>query len=204
MKCHICLYIFGFLFVNIYTITCYCLDMEDYLSVTQYALLHNKDVGNIRHLLLDGRLSGTKIGNQWVIKKDTPYPEDRRLSSGNYINQRQKQRLYQKKPLMKNILSLIKELGVLYQKDLTSIVIYGSYARGTETNDSDIDIALFINKQNKKRRNRMIEIVSEYELVSGKVISVIEINNHEYEEWKQTMPLYRNIQKEGIILWKNS
>ena len=83
-------------------------------------------------------------------------------------------------------------------------MIYGSYARGTETNDSDIDIALFINKQNKKRRNRMIEIVSEYELMSGKVISVIEINNQEYEEWKQTMPFYRNIQKEGIILWKNS
>ena len=48
----------------------------------------------------------------------------------------------------------------------------------------------------------MIEIVSEYELLIGKTISAIEIEDNKYSKWEDIMPFYRNIKKEGIILWK--
>lgn len=61
------------------------MDMNDYLSVTEYSKLTGKDVGTIRKLASSGRLPAMKIGSQWVINKDTPYPSDNRVKSGKYI-----------------------------------------------------------------------------------------------------------------------
>lgn len=58
---------------------------NEYLSVTEFAKLHNKDVGNIRRLIAAGRIPAIKIGNQWAIKSDVLPPEDKRLKSGKYI-----------------------------------------------------------------------------------------------------------------------
>ena len=176
--------------------------MEEYLSVTEYALKHQKDVGNIRRLLISGRLPGVKIGNQWVIKKDTPYPLDMRIKDGSHINQRGKNKFYKNKPIVNNLLYLVKELEDIYGDSAKAVVVYGSYARGTEGPDSDIDIAIFIDKPNKKKRDAMVEAVSKYELLSGKVISAIEISIDQFNAWKDSMPLYKNIAKEGIVLWK--
>lgn len=178
--------------------------MEEYLSVTQYALKNQKDVGNVRRLLLSGRLPGMKVGNQWIIKKDTPYPLDNRIKEGKYINQRGKNKFYKNKPIVNNLLYLVKELETIYEDDAIAVVVYGSYARGTESPDSDIDIAIFVSKTSKKKRDLMIEAVSKYELMTGKVISAIEIDYKQYNAWKDSMPFYKNIQREGITLWKNT
>ena len=58
--------------------------MTDYLSVSEYAKLHGKDPGNIRRLLSAGRLQGQKVGKQWIIPCDAPYPEDKRASGSKY------------------------------------------------------------------------------------------------------------------------
>ena len=176
--------------------------MENYLTVTQYALKHSKDTGHIRHMLINGVLPGTKIGNQWVIKSDTPYPIDHRYVDGKYTNVRRINDLKKDTTLMKHLYALILELRFIYSLNLTSIVLYGSYARRDQTEDSDIDIALFIEKSNKNNRNKMVDCVSKYELVINHVLSVIEIENEQYEKWKDTIPFYKNIHKEGITLWK--
>lgn len=177
--------------------------MEEYLSVTQYALKNQKDVGNVRRLLLSGRLPGMKVGNQWIIKKDTPYPVDNRIKEGKYINQRGKNKFFRNKPVVSNLLLLIKELQTIYGDNADAVVVYGSYARGTEKPDSDIDIAIFVKKMSKKIRDQMIDAVSKYELLSGKVISAIEIDIKQFNTWKDSMPFYRNIKKECIVLWQN-
>ena len=51
--------------------------MVEYISVSQYAKKHNKDVGNVRRLLIQKRLNGMKIGNQWIINSDEKYPDDK-------------------------------------------------------------------------------------------------------------------------------
>ena len=60
--------------------------MSEYLTVSQYAEASGKDPGNIRRMLIKGILQGEKIGNQWLIPKNTVYPEDRRVKSGEYRN----------------------------------------------------------------------------------------------------------------------
>ena len=176
--------------------------MKQLLSVSQYASIVNKDVGNIRRMLLSNRLKGRKIGSRWVIDSNTPYPKDSRVKNGEYINIRNIRALYSKKELMSLLKEMCARLEYLYKDDLKAIIIYGSYARNEETDDSDIDIALMVSSSIKKRRNLMVTIVGEYELLIGKTISAIEIEEEQYNEWNNTMPFYKNLKKEGIILWK--
>ena len=178
--------------------------MEQYLSVTQYALKHQKDVGNIRRLLLNGRLQGFKVGNQWVIREDEPYPKDERISSGLYFNQRQKLKFKKNKELIEKLNPMFYELSLIYGESIISIVIYGSYARGTQEDESDIDIALFLDNQDKGNTRKMLSCVSKYELEIGKVLSVIEVDNKQYCSWSKVIPFYKNISKEGITLWKKN
>ncbi len=60
------------------------------LSVKEYAALHNQDGGRVRRLIADGRIPAQKIGAQWVIDDATPWPEDKRVKSGEYRNWRKK------------------------------------------------------------------------------------------------------------------
>jgi excisionase family DNA binding protein len=62
--------------------------MDNYLSVTQFAEKHGLSVARIRLLINQGRIPAEKIGNQWVIRADTPRPEDKRVKSGKYKNWR--------------------------------------------------------------------------------------------------------------------
>ena len=62
----------------------------EYLSVTEYAAKVGRDGAGIRRMLIAGRLPGKKVGNQWVIPADAPFPEDRRVRSGKYIKGKSK------------------------------------------------------------------------------------------------------------------
>ncbi len=177
--------------------------MNNYLSVSEYAKANHKDPGNIRRLLASGRIKGEKIGNQWIILADTPYPADKRKKD-DLNNARRKRMLFIKhKELMLSINSMINDLKKIYGNSLSNVVLYGSYARGNENNESDVDIALILLKQpSKKQTSTMIDCVSNYELDCGKVLSVVDIDNDKFNKWKDTLPFYKNINKEGITLWK--
>ena len=87
---------------------------------------------------------------------------------------------------------------------INSVVLYGSYARRTQDGESDIDLAIFVkHKPPREVTNRMIDCVARYELEIGKVLSTIEVESERYHQWKNYLPFYRNIEKEGIVLWKN-
>ena len=64
--------------------------MDKFLSVTQYGEKHGLCTGNIRRMIKSGRIPAVKIGNQWVIKADTPKPADLRVKSGAYVDWRKK------------------------------------------------------------------------------------------------------------------
>lgn len=50
------------------------------ISIKEYAELKGKDPGNVRRMILAGRLNAQKVGSYWVIDSATPYPPDKRLS----------------------------------------------------------------------------------------------------------------------------
>lgn len=177
--------------------------MSNYLSVSEYAEKNHKDPGNIRRLLASGRIAGEKVGKQWIILADTPYPEDRRRKD-DLNNIKRKRILFNKyKELMISISSMINDLKEIYGHSLANVILYGSYARGDESKESDVDIALMLLRQpTKEQTDAMIDCVANYELECRKVLSVVDINNDKFNKWKDTLPFYKNINKEGITLWK--
>ncbi len=64
--------------------------MDQYLSVSQWAKLHGKDPGNVRRLILAGRIPAIKVGSQWAIAADVQPPPDKRVKTGKYKGWRNK------------------------------------------------------------------------------------------------------------------
>ncbi len=178
--------------------------MKSFYTVTEYAKITGKDSGNIRRMLIQGKLAGEKLGNQWIIPKDTVWPEDRRIKSGKYRNWRTKWNIYHNEPeLMKSLNQMSKKIAAIYGNRIEKVVLYGSYARGEQTIDSDVDIALFLNDSSDENlHDYMTDIVVDYELDLGVTLSVVTLEMNNYQEWRNSLPFYQNIDKEGIIIWK--
>ena len=50
--------------------------------------------------------------------------------------------------------------------------------------------------------DEMLDFLVDLELEFDKVISVLLIDYDDYQEWKDVMPFYKNVRKEGITLWQ--
>jgi len=104
---------------------------------------------------------------------------------------------------MKTISDMVIKLRSIYAGSLNEVILYGSYARGTQTEESDVDIAVILmDSPTKEMTDAMVDCVSAHELICGKVLSVIDIDLERYIQWKEVLPFYKSIQKEGIVLWK--
>lgn len=96
---------------------------------------------------------------------------------------------------------LIPGLVNIFHGSVNSIILYGSVARGTQTSESDVDIAVIVNGYTKTMYDAMTDFVVDLELEYNKVLSVLLIDHDKFKEWKDVMPFYKNVQKEGIQLW---
>ena len=103
-----------------------------------------------------------------------------------------------------NIWSELVE-GILkaIENRLVRIVLYGSFARGTDTEDSDIDIALIMHGGlDPDMEDRLSYFVVNMNLKYDRVFSVIDIDAEHFSKWLPVLPFYQNVDKEGIVLWK--
>ena len=180
--------------------------MSDFYTVSQFAQVSGKDPGNIRRLLINGELAGEKVGNQWLIPRNAAYPADRRVKSGEYRNWRQRVNLNSRHPeIIKGLYGMCETLGEIYGDSIAEIVLYGSYARGRESDESDVDIALILKtEQTEAQYDRMTDAVVDYQLDFDITLSVVSIDRNEYLKWKTVLPFYKNIAREGIVLWKSA
>ena len=88
---------------------------------------------------------------------------------------------------------------------VSAIMLYGSSARGTATNESDVDIAVMVRKAlSKEEEERLDDLIVDLNLKYDKVFSVVDIADDEYQKWKNIVPFYKNVSSEGIILWKTA
>ncbi len=90
------------------------------------------------------------------------------------------------------------EIKKLYGDKLKHIILYGSCARDTSTDDSDINLLIVLNGEilPGKEIDAMIDIITEINLKYNTLISVYPISEKDYI--KINSPLLMNIRKEGI------
>ena len=97
---------------------------------------------------------------------------------------------------------LVPGLLGIYGNLIDSIILYGSVARGTQTDESDVDIAIIMRPgATAEMHERMLDLVVDLELACDKVLSVIRIDHDRFKEWQGLLPFYQNIRKEGVVLW---
>ena len=106
-----------------------------------------------------------------------------------------------------NIRSIIyrfsQELRHILGDKLTKVIVYGSYARGDYNCNSDVDIMILVKMSNsdiKKIENQVYDLAFEIEMNTGVDISPIIKNEDEYEYWLDTLPFYKNISDEGVVV----
>ena len=102
------------------------------------------------------------------------------------------------------IRDLVNGLQLIFAKNVTQIILYGSVARQEESAESDIDIAVIIIEeiQNPEIRKKFIEWNSEMDLKYNRVFSIVDIEKANMDKWGDVLPFYKNIKKEGVVLWK--
>jgi len=82
------------------------------------------------------------------------------------------------------------------------IILYGSYARGEEKNESDIDLLILLNndKITWKDENKITYPLYDIEFDTGRIISPIIFSKKDWETRHRITPFYENVTTEGIIL----
>lgn len=89
-------------------------------------------------------------------------------------------------------------LEATYGEKIKGIILYGSYARGTPTKDSDIDLLVIVDKsiEPSEVRKSLSDLLFDILLEHGDLFSVVVLHedfflNHNY-------PFLINVKKEGI------
>lgn len=82
------------------------------------------------------------------------------------------------------------------------VILYGSYARGKEKKDSDIDVLILVDKDNVSRTDekRLKYPLYDIEFETGHIISPLVLSKFQWETKHRNTPFYENISKEGILL----
>lgn len=89
---------------------------------------------------------------------------------------------------------------VVYGEDIIEIFLFGSYARGDYDQESDIDMAAIVKGDRQELQIKLKKVwdkAAEIGLENDVIVSPTVIPYEEFEIYKDKLPYYRNICKEG-------
>jgi len=91
-----------------------------------------------------------------------------------------------------------REIEKLYGPRLKDVILYGSWARGDATQESDIDLLIVLGGRVDPGQeiDRMIDIITDITLKHGELISVYPVSEESYSTINS--PLLINVRREGI------
>lgn len=95
------------------------------------------------------------------------------------------------------------DLQKIFQEELRDVILYGSYARGDNTEFSDIDIMVLVSTNPEKIHtyyDAVSDLVFCYLMQYGVSISPVIKNKSHFVDWVDNLPFYRNIRNEGVAI----
>lgn len=96
-------------------------------------------------------------------------------------------------------------LKKIFGENIQQIILFGSTARMEAGPESDIDIAIILRQELRHdKKDEFLEWAAEFDVKYETVVSFIDIEKDIMEQWGDILPFYKNIQKEGIVLWKTA
>ena len=103
--------------------------------------------------------------------------------------------------VLKEYAELIKEI---YKSALKAVILYGSYARGDYTEDSDVDILILVDMAGDevgKSRERLSSLTYDFNEVHDLKIMPEVIGEKQFAYWLPVYPFYQNIEKDGVSIY---
>ena len=100
-----------------------------------------------------------------------------------------------------NILALIKD-SVKNTDPMATVILFGSYARGDNNEESDIDLLILIDKERISRsdRTKFLYPLYDIELSSGIIISPKVYSRKYWQSDIKVTPFYENVNRDGVVL----
>ena len=87
------------------------------------------------------------------------------------------------------------------------LILYGSYARGDYTPDSDVDIMLLVDlvaEEADVYSDALSELGYEYNVNYNIWMMPVVKNLQHFKQWVAAYPFYTNVQKEGVTLYESA
>ena len=87
---------------------------------------------------------------------------------------------------------------------LDKVVLYGSYARGDNTEESDVDVLVLTNmepEENRKILWTLNKIFSRVGLEHDILLSMFLLGKKAFHARKPILPFYQNIEKDGVVVY---
>lgn len=97
-----------------------------------------------------------------------------------------------------------EELIKLFGGKIERIILYGSYARGDFDLESDVDIMILLNcdqREIMEKRKEISRIASRVGLKNDIMVSLLARNCDDYKNNMKYQPFYQNIEKEGMKIY---
>lgn len=98
----------------------------------------------------------------------------------------------------------IEEIKKIYGNHLSKVVLYGSYARGDFSPESDVDIMILLDLSDLDLKNysqQLSYMTYDFNLDHDLDIKPIAKNEAHFLKWVQNYPFYSSVQNEGVILY---
>lgn len=94
-----------------------------------------------------------------------------------------------------------QQVKLVLGSGLSKVILYGSYARGDYRKNSDIDVMLLVKLSDEEIKGiseKIYEVAFEIELENEVHLSIVIKNEEQFEYWKDTLPFYKNVRREGV------
>lgn len=101
----------------------------------------------------------------------------------------------------------LSEVQKIYGTHLKSAILYGSYARGDYTSDSDADIMLLVDLTPEEMdvySDALSELGYKYNVNYDIWMMPVVKNLQHFKKWAAAYPFYTNVQKGGVILYETA
>ena len=99
--------------------------------------------------------------------------------------------------------AVLARASELFSAQLKQAVLYGSYARGTQDDESDVDILLLVDmpaEALREYRSAVSRLSSRFSLRHDVTVSLQLQDFETFEQYKDALPFYRNVMQEGVVL----
>ena len=105
---------------------------------------------------------------------------------------------------LNTVIKEVTKAALKLYNSVDKIFLYGSYARGDNTAESDIDILIVLDclqADIKKHKKLFSEVASDIGLEHDVLLSVLFRTKDDFEDGLSYRPFYKNVVKEGIEIY---